>query len=369
MVLVTRLDGPTPADVRRMIDDTLYAEKHRLAGLAVIDTRGLTDERDGYTSGDDWLRGARDALVKTGWTVKFDDKPDLIPPTDPLNQVAIYLGWYAAEAYGPWVTPPGRFLPGAIAYHLHSFSASTVRNDKSNWVGPLIANGADATMGMVYEPYLALTPHEDIFMRRLLGGDYFSEAAYASERGLSWMLTVVGDPLYRPFLTPLDAAIAQNSAGVRTAHDDWLQLQKEQLAFAQGIVPADPQRLTGAIDVPGAGPVALEGLGDFLLQLNDPKAAELAEAEYRKAAAKETVPMDRIRLALKLAGYYSSHGDSARAQAEFDQMRDLYPNEATRFGVPNTLVPTSIPPAQAPPPAALPKLPQVPQLPKPTPAP
>ena len=60
----------------------------------------------------------------------------------------------------------------------------------------LIAHGADATMGMVYEPYLELTPHEDIFTRRLLQGDYFAEAAYASERGLSWMLTVVGDPLY-----------------------------------------------------------------------------------------------------------------------------------------------------------------------------
>ena len=291
MVLVTRLDGPTPADVRRMIDGTLYAEKHRLAGLAVIDTRGMTDEKDGYTSGDDWLRGARDALVKNGWTVKFDDKPDLIPPTDPLNQVAIYLGWYAGNAYGPWVTPPSRFLPGAIAYHLHSFSASTVRNDKSNWVGPLIANGADATMGMVYEPYLALTPHEDIFMRRLLGGDYFAVAAYAAERGLSWMLTVVGDPLYRPFLTPLDDAVAQDPPDHRTAHDDWLLLQKEQLAFAQGVVPADPQRLVDEIDVRGAGPVTHEGLGDLLLQLNDPKAAGMAEAEYRKAAAEETVPM------------------------------------------------------------------------------
>ena len=42
MVLVTRLDGPKPSDVRRMIDGCLYAEQHRLAGLAVIDSRGLT---------------------------------------------------------------------------------------------------------------------------------------------------------------------------------------------------------------------------------------------------------------------------------------------------------------------------------------
>jgi uncharacterized protein (TIGR03790 family) len=89
MVLVTRLDGPKASDVRRMIDDTLYAETNRLAGLAVVDTRGFTDERGGYTCGDDWLRGARDLLAKDGWAVKFDDKPDVLPTTDPCNQVAL----------------------------------------------------------------------------------------------------------------------------------------------------------------------------------------------------------------------------------------------------------------------------------------
>ncbi len=147
MILVTRLDGPSVADVRRMIDDSLYAEQHRLAGLAVVDSRGITNPHDGYFAGDEWLRGARDALVKDGWTVKFDDDPNVLPPTDPCNQVALYLGWYRQDAYGPWMTPPPRFVRGAIAYHLHSFSANTIRSDTANWVGPLIAHGADATMG------------------------------------------------------------------------------------------------------------------------------------------------------------------------------------------------------------------------------
>jgi uncharacterized protein (TIGR03790 family) len=370
MILVTRLDGPTPADVRRMIDDTLYAEQHRLAGLAVVDTRGLTDEKDGYTSGDDWLRGARDALVKDGWTVKFDDKPDLIPPTDPCNQVALYLGWYGGQAYGPFFAPPARFVPGAIAYHLHSFSANTVRSDTANWVGPFIAHGAAATMGMVYEPYLALTPHEDIFARRLVAGGYFAEAAYASERGLSWMLTVVGDPLYRPFRATIDDALAESSPDGDTAHADWLHLQKVQRGVELGVIPPDPARIEAEIEVPGAGPVAIEGLGDFLLGLKSPNAGVEAERAYRKAAVAEIAPIDRIRLALKLANYYSTHGESAHAQAELDNMRDLFPADASRFGVPNTLVPTSIPPANpSPPPNAPPQLPQLPQLPKPTPAP
>jgi uncharacterized protein (TIGR03790 family) len=376
MVLVTRLDGPTVNDVKRMIDDSIYVEKHRLAGLAVVDTRGLTDEHDSYTSGDDWLRGARDALVKAGWTVKFDDKPEVIPPTDPCNQVAIYLGWYRGDAYGPWVTDPPRFVRGAIAYHLHSFSANTVRSTTANWVGPLIHHGADATMGTVYEPYLALTPHEDIFARRLLGGDYFAAAAWSSERGLSWMLTVVGDPLYRPFHPTIDEALAAEPPNTHTPHADWLRLQKARLDYEQGIIPPDPQRLVDEVNVPDAGPVAHEGIADLLLELKDPKADALAEAEYRKAAYAETQPIDRIRLAEKLASYYTAHGDSARAQAELDNMRDLFPADAARFGIPSTLVPTSIPqPTSVPPPNASmpvrnapPQLPQLPQLPKPTPA-
>ena len=371
MILVTRLDGPTPADVHRMIDDCIYAEQHRLAGLAVIDTRGITDVKDGYISGDIWLRSARDSLVKDGWDVKFDDKPELIPATDPCNQVAIYLGWYSQDAMGPWITPPNRFVPGAIAYHLHSFSASTVRSTTSNWVGPLIDHGADATMGMVYEPYLALTPHEDIFARRLLQGDYFAEAAWASERGLSWMLTVVGDPLYRPFRLPLDSALAQ-AATPHTDHDDWLLLQKVQRELNSGDIGADPENLELALEVPGAGAVAEEGLGDFLEKSNYPLTGPPIEQAYRKALAMEHDPVDRIRVGLKLAQYYSNHSLDARAQAELDILRDLYPEDAKRFGVADQLVPTSMPAPGAstgnkPPSVALPSLPHPPAPPKPTP--
>ncbi len=340
MVLVTRLDGPHPADVRRMIDDTIYAEKNRLAGLAVVDTRGLTDIKDGYTTGDNWLRSSRDMLFHDGWDIKFDDKPDVLPATDPCNQVALYLGWYHDGAMGPWVTPPNRFVRGAIAYHLHSFSAATVRSETAGWVGPLIAHGADATMGMVYEPYLALTPHEDIFTRRILQGDYFAEAAYASERALSWMLTVVGDPLYRPFRQPLELAL-MHPGMPHTPHDDWLLVQKVQRELVANQLQLKTDSLKHALDVPGAGPVAEEDLGDLLQRLTEPSAAPAIQEAYKKALAGETMAVDRIRVGLKLAQYYSNHGQDARAQAELDELRSLYPEDAKRFGVSGPLVPTS----------------------------
>ena len=378
MVLVTRLDAPKASDVRRMIDDTLYAENHRLAGQAVIDTRGFTDEKGGYTVGDDWLRASRDMLVKDGWDVKFDDSPNVLPATDPCNQVALYLGWYTQDAAGPWVTPPGRFVPGAIAYHLHSFSASTVRSETANWVGPLLSHGAAASMGMVYEPYLVFTPHEDIFTRRLLQGDYFAEAAYASERALSWMLTVVGDPLYRPFRKPIGSTVAE-AATPRTSHDDWVLLQKVRQEVLAGQIQPTVDNLRQALEVPGAGASAEEGLGDLLEKVNDPDAPPAAAHAYEKAYDMDTAAVDRMRIGLKLADHYRIHNSNTRAQGELEKLWAFNPVEARRFGVPGPMTPSALMPVNnaasnapslpAPNPEDATHLPQLPPPPPPPPPP
>jgi hypothetical protein len=295
-----------------------------------------------------------------------------LPATDPCNQVALYLGWYSQDAVGPWVTSPNRFVPGAIAYHLHSFSASTIRNESANWVAPLLAHGAAATMGMVYEPYLTLTPHEDIFTRRLLQDNYFAEAAYASEPALSWMLTVVGDPLYRPFRQPLDSALS--AAGTpRTSHYDWLLLQKVKRELLLATIDADSASLRRALEIPGVGAVAEEGLGDLLLEANEPSAVDA----YHKAIGLEIAPIDRIRVGLKLADYYAAHNSAARAQAELDQLWASDAAEARRFGVPSPLSPSALMPVNGTVgnhPVVSPKAdpgaaPQLPRLPKPTPLP
>ncbi|HUB66957.1 MAG TPA: TIGR03790 family protein [Candidatus Methylacidiphilales bacterium] len=364
IILVTRLDGPKPSDVRRMIDESIWAEQNRLAGLAVIDSRGFTDVKNGYTSGDTWLRSARSMLADDGWSVKFDDKPETIPASDPCNGVAFYLGWYAENAGGPWITPPGRFMPGAIAYHLHSYSASTVRSETQNWVGPLIAHGADATMGTVYEPYLSLTPHLDIFTKRLLMGQTFAEAAYASEKGLSWMVTVVGDPLYRPFARPIEAGIAKTGAR-HTPHDDWLFLQLVQRAIAAHRIAPDNATLQRDINIPGAGAVAYEGLGDLLEKLNDPASIAAAEKAYKRALSLYIQPVDVIRVGLKLAQHYTNRAQDEEAQAELKTLRELYPQEAQRFGVASQLLPTA---SQLPSASGMPSsipAPQVPQPPRP----
>jgi len=340
VIFVARLDGPKPDDVRRMIDDSLYAEKNRLAGLAVIDARGITDVKDPYIIGDLWLRKARDFLAKDGWTVKFDDKEEVLPPTDSCNHVALYLGWYTFNAAGPWITPPNRFVRGAIAYHLHSYSATTVRSDTNAWVGPLIAHGAAATMGTVYEPYIDLTPHTDIFTLHLLAGDSFGEAAYASIKGLSWMTTVIGDPLYRPFRQPLTDALADKTD---PDHHDWLLLQQVQRGFFTGEIPLNADALQHALDVPGTGAVAHEILGDLLEKSPDLSADETALKSYQEAMAHAAAPIDQIRIGLKIAQHYASHGQEEQAVTQLKNLRELHPEEAQRFGLGNPFVPVSTP--------------------------
>ena len=117
-----------------------------------------------------------------------------------------------------------RFTPGAVAVHIHSFSAASLRNPAAHWAAPLLVRGAAATMGNVYEPYLDLTPHLDIFNDRLLGGFTFAESAYMSLKVLSWMTTIVGDPLYRPFGA---AAGGDWRSEPDAAAAPWLALQKQ----------------------------------------------------------------------------------------------------------------------------------------------
>ena len=212
LLLVCRLDGPTPEIVRRMITDSIAAEKTGLWGRAFVD--GSHRSAPGAELGDKWLSDILTQLHKTGIPVVFDDAPATFPDGFPMNDCALYYGWYAGGICGPMNQPGFRFVPGAIAVHIHSFSASTLRDPNAGWVAPLIARGAAASTGNVYEPYLQLTPHLDILNDRLLHGFTFGESAYMALPALSWMTVMVGDPLYRPYSSwvPIDATRDKSSS-------------------------------------------------------------------------------------------------------------------------------------------------------------
>ena len=197
ILLVCRLDGPTPEIVRRMIVDSVAAEKNGLWGRAYVDSSHRT--APGAETGDKWMEEIVQQLHKTGVPVVLEDTPNVFPDGFPMSDCALYYGWYAGGITGPFNQPDFKFVQGAIAAHIHSFSASTLRDANSGWTGPLIARGAAASVGNVYEPYLQLTCHLDILNDRLLHGFTLAESAYMSSQALSWMGVVVGDPLYRPY--------------------------------------------------------------------------------------------------------------------------------------------------------------------------
>ena len=195
LLLVSRLDAPTADTVRRMIDDTLLAERSGLFGWAYIDRRSIPES--GYREGDEWLRNAAAECWNHGIPVILDNNPAIFPAGFAVTDAALYYGWYDWAAGGAMAAP--QFAPGAVAVHIHSFSARTLRDPNANWAAPLVTRGAAATLGNVFEPYLDLTPHLDVFNERLLQGFTLAESAYMSVKVLSWMTTVIGDPLYRPF--------------------------------------------------------------------------------------------------------------------------------------------------------------------------
>lgn len=205
LVMAARLDGPDIPTVRRMIDDSIAAEKNGLQGRAYFDVRSVREPD--YQLGDFWLREAAERMRRAGYEVVSDYQPDVFPTSYPLDEIAFYLGWYAEHVEGPFIVKGFRFRPGAVAYHLHSGSAKTLRNRNKHWAGPLLGAGAAAVMGAVDEPYLSFTPDLQIFTDRLVSGQSFGESAYLSQRVLSWQITVVGDPLYRPFALPPEESI------------------------------------------------------------------------------------------------------------------------------------------------------------------
>lgn len=221
ILLVCRLDGPTIAAARRLIVDAIAAEKTGLWGRAYVD--GANNMTGGRELGDQWLAEIPGQLHKVGVPVIYDNAPEILPQSFPMTDCALYYGWYSENIAGPFNQPEFRFVPGAIAVHIHSFSAVTLRDPNAGWVGPLVARGVGATMGNVYEPYLQMTPYLALFNDRLLHGFTFAESAYASLPALSWMPVVVGDPLYRPYASwlQLEAGSDPNKAGSnwRTYHE------------------------------------------------------------------------------------------------------------------------------------------------------
>jgi uncharacterized protein (TIGR03790 family) len=311
VVKISRLDGPTVADANALVDHALAAEKQGLLGRAYVDLGGR------YPDGDQWLGRVAEALDEAGFSEDVDRDPNTLAPWVRFDAPALYFGWYASDLNGPFTLPGFSFPPGAIAVHIHSFSAQTLRSPTTSWCGPFLARGVTATVGNVWEPYLQFTHRPDLLLRGLLQGMKWVDAVYYSLPELSWACVAVGDPLYQPFAVGWDAQAARfdrlppalaGYAAIRVARVlDRVHLSDRALPVLRSAMQARPSLALGielarrlraggytadaaeALKPALRGPIAVPGEWGALAQaaslaetLGRP---DLAEAAYRRLLA------------------------------------------------------------------------------------
>ncbi len=231
IVYATRLDALDPMIVKRMIDDAVRAEKYGLLGNAYFDARGLGYGNDFI--GDFWIQKAFQQFKQQGYECFLDYSKDLFESSMPIEDVAIYMGWYHSELSGSFARPDFEFKPGSVVYHIHSSSAETLQSTSEHWVGPLLAKRGSVSIGAVDEPYLQYTPNLDIFSDRLSRGYTFAQSAYMAQPVLSLQITMVGDPLYAPFKYSLDEQI-QHLEEDNDPDVEWAYIRKINLFVREG---------------------------------------------------------------------------------------------------------------------------------------
>jgi hypothetical protein len=130
----------------------------------------------------------------------------------------------------------------------------------------------------------------------------------------------------------LEQAIAAAPPG---EHRDWLRLQLLERQL-DAHPPANADSLVAAFQLPDAGPVLNERLGDLLQKF--PAAAAAAARAYELAWNQSMEPVDRIRIGLKLAHADLAANEPGRARAVLDVLRHSLPTDASRFGITPQLV-------------------------------
>jgi len=200
VLFVSRLDGPTPEIVRRMIDDSLYAELNGLQGQAYFDARWPLPEQKnpkGYALYDASIHKAAQVTKKLSTLPVHLDQQERLLQSGEAPQAALYCGWYSLGKY----VDAFDWQRGAVGYHIASSECTTLKKAESQvWCKRMLEEGVAATIGPVAEPYVQGFPLPELFFGFLLDGYYtLAESYFLSVPYLSWQMVLIGDPLYRPF--------------------------------------------------------------------------------------------------------------------------------------------------------------------------
>ena len=198
VLMVSRLDGATSGIVKRIINDSMEAEKEGLAGHAYFDAR-WKEPKDkkvtGYALYDRSIhQTAKNLSKRSSMKIILDDTQALFRPGESPN-AALYCGWYSLAKYIDAFT----WQKGSVGFHIASAECTTLKKkDSQVWCKKMLDNGIAATIGSVGEPYVQSFPMPEIFFDFLAEGYLaLAESYLVSLPYLSWKMVLVGDPLYR----------------------------------------------------------------------------------------------------------------------------------------------------------------------------
>ncbi|MBV8171930.1 MAG: TIGR03790 family protein [Candidatus Eremiobacteraeota bacterium] len=197
MVLVTRLDGRSVADVNGLITNGLKCDGTKPNGEFFFDvdpTKG-----DGYTVFNTAMQTAQSQLAAKGFDAEIDNTIAFVAPAKPLIG---YVSWgsndahYSAAAYHALT-----FVPGGIAETAVSTSASNIRTPGGgqSQIADLIHQGVTGVHGDVTEPYLNAIPDPPSVFAAYTDGRTLGESFWAGLSEIVWKEIVIGDPLCTPY--------------------------------------------------------------------------------------------------------------------------------------------------------------------------
>lgn len=320
ILIVTRLDGPSPQIVSNIIDNAILAENEGLWGRVYIDRRGITNGV--LAEGEKWFADSALWCRRLGFETVEDIKPETFDRDFPMSHIAIYAGWYDENVSGPFANEKVEFVPGAFAYHLHSFNCKKLRTKSEGWVGPLLAKGATCSMGSVNEPGLGGTPNIFVFfMHFLLRGSTFGESFIFSQHSFSWQNVAIGDPLYCPFRKNLEEW-QRELEKVNSPNLQWTHLRWVNINLAAGRSPMTMIEYIEKLPFARRSSILQEKLGD--LYLLEKKYSD-SLSSYEEALKLQCSDNQRIRIAINYVDGLISLGSSKKAFDFLKNFRQNYP--------------------------------------------
>ena len=215
-LMVARIDAPTLPLAKGLIDTAIKVEKQGLAGKVYLDARGIGKLDQNPVAPGSYADYDRALLVtakglreQTSLDVTLDEEAELFQAGD-CPDAALYCGWYSLGKY----VDAFDWAPGAVAYHLASGEATTLRNEQSEvWCKRMLEDGVCATIGPVYEPYLIAFPRPNEFFSLLIQGELsLVECYYRTKPFNSWMMTLDRRPALSTLCQPQCFEVGRQSS-------------------------------------------------------------------------------------------------------------------------------------------------------------